>query len=147
MEYLIQELRKLVKDSYALLLKISEKDSEKPISEGKWSKKEIIGHLIDSTSNNHQRFVRAQLESKFAFPGYEQDKWIKLQLYQGEPWSELINLWMNYNLHLAHLVSAIPEDNLIRTCKVGDKEPLTLLLLFEDYINHLKHHLDQLLEK
>jgi hypothetical protein len=145
MGYLLENLPNIIAELFERLKNISEKDSEIPISKGKWSKKEIIGHLIDSASNNHQRFVRAQLVSNLSFPEYEQEKWVKLQNYQGEPWIELIELWKNYNLHLLHIVSAIPEEIMNRTCKIGDKESVSLLLLFNDYINHMKHHMDQVL--
>jgi hypothetical protein len=145
MGYLLENLPNIIAELFERLKNISEKDSEIPISKGKWSKKEIIGHLIDSASNNHQRFVRAQLVSNLSFPEYEQEKWVKLQNYQAEPWIKLIELWKNYNLHLLHIVSAIPEEIMNRTCKIGDKESVSLLFLFNDYINHMKHHMDQVL--
>lgn len=146
MEYLLKDLKKTIKKSYKELIQIKEKESVKPISDDKWSKKEIIGHLIDSASNNHQRFIRAQLITNLIFPSYEQEKWVKLQNYQGERWLDLVELWKNYNLHLLHVVSIIPEDVMKRTCKIEDKEPVSLLILFEDYINHLRHHLAQILD-
>jgi hypothetical protein len=145
MGYLLENLQNIITESFEQLKNIPDKESEKPISPGKWSRKEIIGHLIDSASNNHQRFVRIQLVSNFSFPGYEQEKWVKLQNYQVEPWIELIELWKNYNLHLLHVVSAIPEEIMKRTCKIGDKQPVSLFFLFNDYINHMKHHLGQVL--
>ena len=145
MLYQLAEFKNLINESYEHLLKIPAKESEIPIAEGKWSRKEIIGHLIDSVSNNHQRIVRTLLVSNLAFPAYEQEKWVKIQHYQGEDWEVLINLWKNYNLHLLHVISIIPEDGLNKLCKVGDKAPITLLFLIEDYINHLKHHLGQIL--
>ena len=141
----MENLKNIINESFEQLKNIQEKESEMPISHGKWSRKEIIGHLIDSASNNHQRFVRAQLVPNFSFPEYEQEKWVKLQNYQGKPWIELIEFWKNYNLHLLHIVSAIPKEIMNRTCKVGDKEPVSLLQLLDDYINHMKHHLCQVL--
>jgi hypothetical protein len=146
MEYLLKDVKKTIKKSYKKLIQIKEKDSEKPISDDKWSKKEIIGHLIDSASNNHQRFIRAQLITNLTFPGYEQEKWVKLQNYQNEKWLDLVELWKSYNLHLLHAVSVIPEDVMNRTCKIGDKEPISLLILLEDYISHMRHHLGQILD-
>jgi hypothetical protein len=146
MEYLLKDFKKTISKSYKKLVTIKGKESELPISYGKWSKKEIIGHLIDSAANNHQRFIRSQLVTNLSFPGYEQEKWVKLQDYQGERWLELVELWKSYNLHLLHIVSAMPEDIMNRTCKIGDKEPINLLLMFEDYICHLKHHLEQVLD-
>ena len=145
MQYQLGEFKNIVKESYELLLKISDKESKVPVAEGKWSRKEIIGHLIDSVSNNHQRIVRTLLVTNLTFPAYEQESWVKIQYYQGEDWTILIDLWKNFNLHLLHLISIIPEEGLNKVCKIGDKEPISLLFLIEDYINHLKHHLGQIL--
>jgi hypothetical protein len=70
---------------------------------GKWSPKEIVGHLIDSAANNHQRFVRAQEAPDQHFPGYAQDHWVAAQDHQGSDWKVLIDLWQAYNFHLAHI--------------------------------------------
>src|SRR4026208_691899 len=76
---------------------------------GKWSPREIIGHLIDSASNNHQRFVRAQFMDDLVFEGYEQERWVSAQHYNLEPWSMLVGLWKGYNLHLLHVMRHTPE--------------------------------------
>src|SRR5919204_3614460 len=74
---------------------------------GKWSKKEILGHLVDSAANNHQRFVRLQLMSRIDLPGYDGDEWVRIQRYQDRPWGELIELWRNYNIQLASLIRTV----------------------------------------
>src|SRR5215216_5354633 len=75
---------------------------------GKWSPREIIGHLVDSASNNHQRFVRMRERDDLVVEGYEQDVWVAAQRYQDAPWAELVLLWMTYNRHLARLMAATP---------------------------------------
>jgi len=111
---------------------------------GKWSKKEILGHLMDSACNNHHRFVRAQMVDDFTFPGYDQDEWVRRQDYNSKPWVELIELWRLYNRHVAHALRGIPEDKLETTCRIGSGEPVTLEFIAEDYLTHMKHHLEQL---
>ena len=111
---------------------------------GKWSRKEILGHLVDSASNNHQRFVRAQEGTEMRGPGYAQDHWVAAQEYQGRDWQELIALWEAYNLHLAHGIRAIPAPRLATPCIIADREPVTLLYVVQDYLDHLKHHLRQI---
>lgn len=86
---MIGEFRNTIERYIAKLAKISEEESERTRGSGKWSKKEILGHLIDSAANNHQRFVRAQLTPSLAFPGYEQERWVAIQQYQETAWSEL----------------------------------------------------------
>src|SRR2546430_17260312 len=71
---------------------------------GKWSKKEILGHLIDSAANNHQRFIRLQLSARIDLPGYDGDEWVRIQAYQDRPWREIIDLWVMYNTHLAAVI-------------------------------------------
>jgi hypothetical protein len=139
------ELEGILKEVTPKLKIISESDSALRQSAGKWSKKEILGHLIDSASNNHQRFVRGQLSSEIKIGGYEQETWVNSQGYQIEAWASLVSLWNSYNEHLAHVISVIPEDKLKNTCFIGENEPVSLEFLIKDYVRHLKHHLDQIL--
>jgi hypothetical protein len=112
-----------------------------------WSKKEELGHLIDSAANNHVRFVRAVLEMEFRGPGYEQDGWVSLHGYHEMPWADIIDFWQRYNHFLAGLVERIPDDRLVVRCVVGDSVPVTLKFLIEDYVLHMQHHLDHILER
>jgi hypothetical protein len=118
--------------------------SDKPCAQ-KWSRKEILGHLIDSASNNHQRFVRMQELRHLGTFRYSQEHWVSSQHYQQEPWSDLIDLWYAYNSHLAHVISGIHPDSLTATCDVGGPLPLTLEQVVRDYVRHVEHHIDQIL--
>lgn len=126
------------------LFDITEAESEVRPAPGKWSKKEIIGHLIDSASNNHQRFVRAQETPGVSSPFYTQDFWVERQNYQNEPWKTLVALWTTYNTHLAHVIARVPADCENNLCTVGDNQPATLKWLAEDYVKHAEHHLKQI---
>ena len=117
--------------------------SHKPTPE-RWSKKEILGHLIDSACNNHQRFVRAQLGGELFFPGYEQEGWARCQGYATANWSLLVDLWAAYNRHLAEVIARLPEAAQSLVCRIGNGEPVTLAWLVEDYVRHLDHHLAQI---
>lgn len=142
----IEELRTTLDESSQEMASFSEEEgSEKPAPDT-WSKKEILGHLIDSAANNHQRFVRAQLSAELKLPGYEQSAWVSTQHYQNESWQALLQLWRSYNLHILHIVSAIPESALHNFCFIGENEPVTLEFLIQDYVRHLKHHVQQILE-
>ena len=154
MEEVIADFRRTIEEAAERLLLISEEESEAPKAEGKWSAKEIIGHLIDSASNNHQRFVRAQFQDDLVFPGYEQEAWIQAQQYNRQSWPLLVQLWKSFNLHLAHVMEHAPEQarrmprakhNLhqIAWQTVGAEEPTTLEYFMRDYIGHLKNHLRQ----
>lgn len=124
-----------------ILLQISEeKMADKP-SLDKWSKKEIIGHLIDSATNNHQRFVRGQFETVPEIR-YDQNKWNEYSFYQQMDSKQIISFWTVYNRQLSEIIKRIPAENLKREIKVGDNL-LTLEFLIADYVEHLEHHLKQ----
>jgi len=136
---------------------ISDADAAVPRAPGKWSRKEIVGHLIDSASNNHQRFVRAQFTDELICPPYDQDAWVRAQRYRDAPWNELVSLWSLLNLHLARVMAAIPDairntprtrHNLDRVAfrALSASEPVTLELFMHDYVVHLEHHLTQILQ-
>lgn len=126
------------------LAAMKEQDVSKPLSKGKWSKKEILGHLIDSASNNHQRFVRASIADGLEFPSYVQTDWVQMQDYADESWNLLVDFWSAYNLHLAHVIANAPPEKLSVKCRIGDEEPLTLEELIGEYVRHMEHHLKQL---
>jgi ribosomal protein S18 acetylase RimI-like enzyme len=128
--------------------KIGESEWLKRPAPGKWSKKEILGHLTDSAANNHLRFVRAQLaEIEYVSFAYEQDFFVKSQNYQDYPTVELISLWHSYNHLLAHVIRNADPSRLSVSCKIGRYEPAPLSFLITDYADHLKHHVDDILLK
>ena len=141
----LRHFEQILADAPQRLTQISEARSEERLAPGKWSRKEILGHLIDSASNNHQRFVRTQLWSEVSFPGYAQTQWVETQGYQSESWQNLIQLWAGFNRHILHFVSRIPEDCAANRCALDGGEPVTLRFLVEGYIKHLEHHLAQIL--
>lgn len=139
-----EELTQLVVLSSALYEIDDTAASARPL-ETKWCKKEILGHLIDSAANNHQRIVRLLQERRLTFPGYEQDYWVSGQHYRNRSWRELIELWFAYNQHLAHVIGGIDSQSLSHVWESPDG-PVTLEFLVKDYLRHLRHHLKQILE-
>jgi hypothetical protein len=149
----VDELRRAVNDATPKLLALGEKSAVRPAPR-KWSPREIIGHLIDSASNNHQRFVRGQLQDDLVFPGYAQDDWVRIGRYQDAPWEDLVALWRTFNLQIARVMEGTPEEVRRRPRArhsfddIGVPGPAgeapTLEHLMRDYVVHLKHHLGQI---
>jgi hypothetical protein len=155
MQSFLDDFKTTIETAEKRLLAISEQQSQVSRAPGKWSPKEIIGHLIDSAANNHQRFVRAQFTEELAFSGYEQEDWVRVQAYNKEPWQQLVQLWKHYNLHLLHVMSVVPEQtrtkprsthNLDKIAwkTVAINETVTLDYFMRDYVAHLKNHLGQI---
>ena len=111
---------------------------------GSWTRKQELGHLIDSAANNHQRFVRAALQGSLEFPGYDQPQWVRVQAVEEAPWPLLVALWASYNRYLSHVVAHLPAAQLEAPCRIGSGEPVTLRFLADDYLRHLLHHLTQI---
>jgi DinB superfamily len=139
------DLGRTVAQAKPLLLKFDNADTSVRPSENKWAKKEILGHLLDSASNNHQRFVRATLQGSLTFPGYEQNALVDLQRFSDVDWNFLVDFWAAYNRFLAHVINSLPAEAAGTTCNIGDNKPATLQWIAEDYVAHLKHHLNQIL--
>ena len=139
------ELDHVLESSSKRLLAISDESAGRHPAPESWSKKEIIGHPIDSAANNHQRFVRLQLEESLVLPSYEQNGWVRSQNYAGRPWRDLVELWLAYNRHLIHIIRHADAGAAKHIWKApaGDTE---LQFLIEDYLRHLRHHLAQILE-
>jgi len=116
---------------------------------GEWSVKEIVGHLVDSASNNHQRFVRLQVADRLVLPDYSQDNdaWVSIQIYQEAPWDDLLALWRYFNLHLARVIRTVNEACSDHIWVVDENTSITLGELMIDYLRHLKDHLQQISEQ
>jgi hypothetical protein len=139
------DLGRTVAQAKPLLLKLDNADTSARPSEKKWAKKEILGHLLDSASNNHQRFVRASLQGSLIFPGYDQNALVELQNFAEVDWNFLVDFWAAYNRFLAHVINNLPAELAAVTCNIGNNAPATLEWIAQDYVAHLKHHLNQIL--
>ena len=146
------ELREAVNSAAPKLLALGDASATPP-SAGKWSPREIIGHLVDSATNNYGRIVRGQLQDDLVFPGYAQNDWVRIGRYRDAPWEELVTLWRTINLQLARMMEGTPEDVRQRPRErhnfdvIGvpliSGEAATLEHVMSDYVVHLKHHLRQ----
>jgi hypothetical protein len=144
-EKTVQRLQYLCEIIPPLLMNIKEdKFSYKPMSD-KWSKKEILGHLIDSATNNHQRFIRVQIENVPTII-YDQNKWNSYSNYNQINSTQLISFWTIYNQQLIELIKNIPKEKLNRECNIGKENNETLHWIINDYVRHLDHHLKQITE-
>ncbi len=144
MSTIAAELHRTIETAREDLSRIDPQSTNLRPAPGKWSKREILGHLIDSAVNNHQRFVRAQHRETLEFPGYDQDAWVARQNYNDVDWRDLIELWVLLNRHLVHVVLQISAEHLETECRIGNGAPMTLRELIVDYVAHMKHHLGQI---
>jgi hypothetical protein len=130
---------------------LSDERARAPLALGKWSTKEVVGHLVDSAAHNHQRFVRAQWVANLICAPYEQDEWVRTQHYIDAPWPELVELFRTYNHHLARVVATLPDEvldrrrhrhnmSMVAWQPIAEDMPVTLRWFVADYVAHLQHH-------
>lgn len=140
------DIEKEVNFAYNELIGIPEDATQRRSSANEWTLKEIIGHLIDSASNNHQRWVRLQISDRLDFPDYQFDNenWVLIQHYNDQAWESLLQLWRFFNLHLSTVVRGVNKECLQNIWVVSEDNTVTLNDLMVDYLRHLKVHLDQI---
>lgn len=149
-------LMKIVETVTPRLLAIDDAGASQPRHPGAWTPKQILGHLVDSASNNHGRFVRAALGDDMVFPGYDQEGWVRVQRYDDAAWADLVALWGAFNRQIARAVGGWSGDILltprlrhnldhIAWRPVPATEPVTLAYFIRDYIGHMENHLRQVL--
>jgi hypothetical protein len=150
----VADFRARVEEAAAVLLELDAGEAARRPGPGKWSRKEIIGHLVDSAANNHTRFVRAQIEEDMIFLGYEQDAWVRVERYHDADWIALVELWRAYNHHIAHIMASADAEALDRPRSrhnldnlawqaIPATESATLDYFMRDYVDHMNHHLRQ----
>jgi len=144
MQDLSEKLLLVIAQAEPKLRHVDAGESAQPILSGGWSRRQVLGHLIDSAANNHQRFVRAALQPSLEFPGYDQEGCVRIEGPQQADWLLLISLWANYNRYLAHIIAQLPASKMETVCRIGDGKPLPLKFVIADYITHLVHHLGQI---
>ena len=144
MDELSSQLKDTVERAARDFAGYSDSTTANPIQLGGWSRKQVLGHLIDSASNNHQRFVRAMLQDELIGPHYDQEGCVRTQRYQEARWTDLLEFWSSYNRFLAHVLAGVPESKRATICRIGDYAPMTLEELAADYLRHMEHHLEQI---
>ena len=136
------EITRLADNWHDLLLSVPAATAHEKPSPERWSISEVVGHLVDSACNNHQRFVRALSVDTLEFPHYEQNHWVSVAHYRNCDWGSLVRLWCEYNRMLAGLIGKIPPDRFDVPCTITPYDTCTLGFLISDYLQHLQHHLD-----
>ncbi len=146
---LASDIENAVNEACQRLRSFSDETIEARPNPSDWSVKEIVGHMVDSASNNHQRFVRLQVADGLVLPAYSQDNdaWVSIQSYQEAPWDDLLALWRYFNLHLARVIQTVNERWIDHIWVVDEDTSITLGELMIDYLRHLKDHLHQIRER
>jgi hypothetical protein len=149
MKNTVQELDQIISQFKVKISAFSEADfAAKPLP-NKWSKKEVLGHLIDSAHNNLRRFICGQYETSPSKIAYDQDFWVAANNYQHLSKEDVIQLWVLMNTQIATVLLQMNESNYAKVSNVGTTETklYSLQFLAEDYVRHLKHHLNQIISE
>jgi hypothetical protein len=144
MREIAKQLTAVIETAARPLGEIGDAEAAKPALAGGWSAKQVIGHLIDSASNNHQRFVRAALQGSLEFPNYDQAACVRVEAFQEARWEMLVEAWRALNRLLAHVLAHLPAEAAAAPCRIGDEEAIPLETVARRYLDHMRHHLGQL---
>lgn len=141
------ELRLIVNTYSTTFTALQEEDFSAKKNDATWSKKEVVGHLIDSAQNNLRRFIVGQYEANPTHIVYDQDFWVKANNYQNMTSMDVIVLWMLANFRIAEVLENMPEAKYSKQCNTGKDTPqlYTLEWLAQDYVKHMKHHINQVI--
>ena len=143
-----RELESLYRDRLAradrALANVTEAVAGEPYPGGSWTRKQVLGHLLDSATNNHFRFGHAAQAGSLAVPGYAQRAWVDWHDYGALPWADLLSHWRSRNELLTRLVAGLPESMLGAPCRIEEDPEVTLEFLIRDYLDHLDHHVRQI---
>ena len=146
-----QELLNLIDLWEPKLLALGKKVVVERCNSQKRNIRQIVGHMVDSASNNTHRIVHLQYQpSPFAFPNYasfgNNDRWIAIQDYQSENWTHLVQLWKYVNLHIVHVINHVNKDKLDKQWISAKDETISLKAMIIDYLRHIKLHLIEIEE-
>jgi len=143
--HLSQLLKTAIAESEPRLRSITEHEADtRPGGGAGWNRKQELGHLIDSATNNRVRFLFAALDGSYTAPSYNGNGWVELGGYSDASWAGLVELWIRTNVALAHAVERIPDESLSAECTIGQYGPVTLAYLIEDYVRHMSLHLEHI---
>jgi hypothetical protein len=143
MQQTAAELASLIHQYSDRLYGLKEEEVSYKPSPSKWSKKEILGHLIDSAQSNIRRFIVAQYEEQ-PFIKYDQDMWVAVSGYQQHDFKSIVDLWKLINLHVVRILSNLSPEMAQRKCMTNDVHTVEFLAV--DYIKHLRYHVHQVLD-
>ena len=141
---LAADLHAALAEGLVVFVGIDEELSRVRLKPDGWCAREIVGHLIDSACNNHRRWIVGQTPGLAKFDGYEQNVWVSRQQYAEESWADVVALWAAYNRHLRHVISRTPPEQMrLEATSPDDEGPVTIGFLMQDYVGHIRHHLEQ----
>ncbi len=147
MKSIVDDLNRTVSGFLTKLNRMSEVDFRAKPRSDKWSRIEVMGHLIDSAHSNLRRLVTGQYEPSPPHIIYDQNFWVVANNYQAMPMVSVITLWNLMNRQIAEVLTSMPEANYSRQCDTGrgEEDLHTLVWLAADYVKHMKHHLNQVI--
>ena len=146
-----QELLSLVEEWDLKLLSLSEDVLTKKENSQHRTIKQIVGHMIDSATNNIHRIVHLQYQpSPLVFPDYanlgNNDRWIAIQDYKSENWNDLVQLWKYLNIHIVHVINHVNPDKLTNEWITALNVKVSLKSMIQNYTGHIRLHLNEIEE-
>lgn len=89
---------------------ISEEVAQTTYAEGKWTLKEVLGHVIDTERIFTYRILAFARGETQALPGFEQDDYVKCGNFNNRTWQSLVNEFTLVRNSTLALIQSLPED-------------------------------------
>ena len=142
----VEKLQFLLDQGEKYFTETNEDFLRKPYATGKWSRKQILGHLIDSAINNLTRFTEIGYQPQpYIYREYNQGELVKINNYNEMPTDELLHLWLSLNKQIVRVMGSVTEERLNLKIQFTDGAMSDLRYIMHDYPEHMEHHINQII--
>lgn len=139
-------LRREIKDTQALLKGVSEEKGNHRYAPGKWTVKEVLGHMIDTERVFGYRAMRVARNDQTPLPGFEQDDYVRFGPFAKSRLSNLIDEFSAVRESNVLLFRDLDEEAWTRR-GTANNSPISVRALAYIIAGHELHHRTILKEK
>jgi DinB superfamily len=143
---IIDALRRQIAATLATLRGVSEADSLERYAEGKWSLREVAGHIIDTERIMAYRALRIARADQTPLPGFDQDPYIQAASVDERAWPHLLEELEAVRRANVLMFEGFPEAAWTRQGTASGKE-ITVRALAYLIAGHELHHMQIVRER
>ena len=142
----VETLRRQLDDTLALLGGLSEEQADSRYEPGKWSIKELSGHMIDAERIFAYRALRIARGDQTPLPGFEQDDYVATGNFGARTLADLAEEFDLVRRSTLKLFSRLDDAAWLRRGTASDNE-VSVRALAYIIAGHAAHHVNILRER